>query len=205
MCHARFLDLISIHSLRMEGDPPVLPVLPTPHISIHSLRMEGDLWRYPVGIPEKHFNPLPPHGGRRIWSRYRFTVALFQSTPSAWRETRPSRWCRKSQNHFNPLPPHGGRHDCCPCFIGSPLFQSTPSAWRETCDRDIVTGFQIVISIHSLRMEGDPFFKARRINFGVFQSTPSAWRETRVRFICQHRKKDFNPLPPHGGRPPWYG
>ena len=36
-----------------------------------------------------YFNPLPPHGGRRIPVRSRRGLHLsFQSTPSAWRETR---------------------------------------------------------------------------------------------------------------------
>ena len=58
----------------------------------------------------------------------------FQSTPSAWRETQP----------------------LIICFPVLTKFQSTPSAWRETlcelCDRH-----KPVISIHSLRMEGDFF------------------------------------------------
>ena len=35
------------------------------------------------------------------------------------------------------------------------------------------------ISIHSLRMEGDPFCSAAYAADRPFQSTPSAWRETR--------------------------
>ena len=82
-------------------------------ISIHSLRMEGDItFMFSVAIA-KYFNPLPPHGGRRhnptmipAHSNFNplpphggrlfakpasdFNVA-FQSTPSAWRETRCSR------------------------------------------------------------------------------------------------------------------
>ena len=34
-----------------------------------------------------HFNPLPPHGGRLGNISSRPAVRLFQSTPSAWRET----------------------------------------------------------------------------------------------------------------------
>ena len=34
-------------------------------ISIHSLRMEGDVERSCTQSREVHFNPLPPHGGRR--------------------------------------------------------------------------------------------------------------------------------------------
>ena len=196
------LSNISIHSLRMEGDCR----FPSNNyrkevISIHSLRMEGDTIRWDMkNAIGEHFNPLPPHGGRQTaFSRLLPTVTIsihslrmegdpfvdiihacrnvFQSTPSAWRETvldsgsvdayvfqsTPSAW-RETKiikhnhhltGHFNPLPPHGGRPTT---FISktSPLyvFQSTPSAWRETRqDR--------------YKSNGNPF-----------QSTPSAWRET---------------------------
>ena len=50
----------------MEGDPlDKIPVLTHPRISIHSLRMEGDL--------------TTNHGVT--------SARVFQSTPSAWRET----------------------------------------------------------------------------------------------------------------------
>ena len=125
---------------------------------------------------------------------------VFQSTPSAWRET-----------HFP------GR------CSGRRRFQSTPSAWRETCvieifhapefisihslrmEGDFVGQFSIprlyyfnplpphggrldidrkltdaeLISIHSLRMEGDWNTCCEEIDNRLFQSTPSAWRETR--------------------------
>ena len=145
---------ISIHSLRMEGDQ-IRHRVPffdnsfqsTPSawretnssscsilrqfISIHSLRMEGDLSAAVVRYLFCDFNPLPPHGGRPIsYKQYCFEF-VFQSTPSAWRETAvcitgndhdlfqstPSAWRETSilpgdsqaMNHFNPLPPHGGR------------------------------------------------------------------------------------------------
>ena len=146
---------ISIHSLRMEGDPDRnvficshdvfqstpsawretifgVPILSPSQISIHSLRMEGDSKLMTLQVKIFHFNPLPPHGGR----------------------------LRKLQN----LP------------IGA-TFQSTPSAWRETSS---LSDWELkaVISIHSLRMEGD-----------ISQ-----------RIVCV-MVNDFNPLPPHGGRP----
>ena len=55
----------------------------------------------------------------------------FQSTPSAWRETYSYSIYKVHQ-----------------------LFQSTPSAWRET-SVSTPAALPSVISIHSLRMEGD--------------------------------------------------
>ncbi len=79
-----------------------------------------------------YFNPLPPHGGRPFSSSDRVTRSLFQSTPSAWRET--STWVMVLSRFT--------------------VFQSTPSAWRETAlTLHVQRG--VAISIHSLRMEGD--------------------------------------------------
>ena len=55
---------ISIHSLRMEGDEPFANRNQQIDISIHSLRMEGD-----------------------FMLRFFSSFSVFQSTPSAWRET----------------------------------------------------------------------------------------------------------------------
>ena len=117
----------------MEGDLVFrLADLHVEIISIHSLRMEGD-WRNIEGKPDlSNFNPLPPHGGRQRTCGVSWSPARFQSTPSAWRETwnafcaaceadisihslrmegdivRKALSARKT--NFNPLPPHGGRH-----------------------------------------------------------------------------------------------
>ena len=56
-------------------------------------------------------------------------------------------------------------------------FQSTPSAWRETTKIDEAV-LESIISIHSLRMEGDYKSWQLSISHTLFQSTPSAWRET---------------------------
>ena len=79
---------ISIHSLRMEGDQEAAVCLSfLKGISIHSLRMEGDrYWSAHTWILG-HFNPLPPHGGRLDDRSLPVWIPLFQSTPSAWRET----------------------------------------------------------------------------------------------------------------------
>ena len=170
-------EAISIHSLRMEGDPRTrygqspdshFNPLP-PHGGRHGTR-NSPMMQY-------YFNPLPPHGGRR---KYDFgenadiTISIhslrMEGDQSGVRTARAA-------SHFNPLPPHGGRQfnifDCCTCF----QFQSTPSAWRETFPRTLTSQLAFhfnplpphggrqrrsgirddlrAISIHSLRMEGD--------------------------------------------------
>ena len=48
----------------MEGDPTHGNFSPYQIISIHSLRMEGDYNIIDTNIFLPYFNPLPPHGGR---------------------------------------------------------------------------------------------------------------------------------------------
>ena len=159
----------------------------------------GRLPALSTGTATKHFNPLPPHGGRLRTEWSLKSVLLFQSTPSAWRETetglrhtdglcisihslrmegdmRPSPalpW----YGYFNPLPPHGGRRIHIHTVRRRNTFQSTPSAWRETVSIKTYPCF-LAISIHSLRMEGDGGHAVE---------------------VCEFLY--FNPLPPHGGRP----
>ena len=146
------------------------------------------------------FNPLPPHGGRPATPDSFSDASIFQSTPSAWRETpkggskrkpyrkfqsTPSAWRETKGSgfritlicNFNPLPPHGGRRTKNDGFMLIKAFQSTPSAWRETPIRS-TTIYSPGISIHSLRMEGDERSTNSTKRHRAFQSTPSAWRET---------------------------
>ena len=148
---------ISIHSLRMEGDTSSGYAFPGKYISIHSLRMEGDIY---------NFDNV-------------FCVELFQSTPSAWRET----WCYRKVDK--------GRH-------GRVI---SIHSLRMEGDRQRQRLYLLhVISIHSLRMEGDgvanvsvkvilhfnplpphggrPLPLSSWSAWDTFQSTPSAWRET---------------------------
>ncbi len=148
--------------------------------------------------------------------------SLFQSTPSAWRETSnlPS-----SQEEHN-ISIHslrmegdlGGWRSPCAC---SP-FQSTPSAWRETScgrlhrsyayyfnplpphggrqDNECSTFGNGSISIHSLRMEGD----GNSQTFGEWLEDfnplpPHGGRQ--LEYARPAVEENFNPLPPHGGRP----
>ena len=146
---------------------------------------------------------------------------VFQSTPSAWRETKKGgtvigwidisihslrmegdnlRNCLDdTHEHFNPLPPHGGRlWDEMPSVAGR-TFQSTPSAWRET-EHLLRRNRQLLISIHSLRMEGDCVLVViYKLMLHFNPLPPHGGRQHN----CGNTSRgyfDFNPLPPHGGR-----
>ena len=81
----------------------------------------------------RYFNPLPPHGGRRLWHKH-FGIP----------------------EHFNPLPPHGGRHGIISVPVRPRHFNPLPPhGGRPVQLRHAAPTSSI--SIHFLRMEGDPF------------------------------------------------
>ena len=125
-------------------------------ISIHSLRMEGDVERSCTQSREVHFNPLPPHGGRRTdtWQSHAASAISIHSLRMEGDRARST------------------------SILTSLIFQSTPSAWRETQACSFFKQSQTIISIHSLRMEGDNMTILTQNDVFLFQSTPSAWRET---------------------------
>ena len=193
---------ISIHSLRVEGDSQHATYKRQSDISIHSLRVEGDGGRVVFFGWLRHFNPLPPCGGRlatfadplrrgaisihslRVEGDSNCTLAgllksRFQSTPSVWRETQHAA-------HFRP---------------NRFRFQSTPSVWRETptavCAMVLTAHFnplppcggrlmlQIFLSV-CFHFNPLPPCGGRQRHAGLlfdgkgFQSTPSVWRETHL-------------------------
>ena len=78
---------ISIHSLRMEGDIIVPELSLAANISIHSLRMEGDLDLFQLSQDTViSIHSLRMEGDYVKSMRY-VVLFTFQSTPSAWRET----------------------------------------------------------------------------------------------------------------------
>ena len=125
-----------------------------------------------------YFNPLPPHGGRLASAFVDLTNGVFQSTPSAWRETPVTGTTAPYTSEF----------------------QSTPSAWRETSFSSRDSTRLHLISIHSLRMEGDDNRQSLSHAPAYFNPLPPhggrlTTRPAFPRFIIY-----FNPLPPHGGR-----
>ena len=134
-------------------------------ISIHSLRMEGDLAMSSENCEELIFQSTPSVWRETHLTYHQETAIGFQSTPSVWRET------------------HIHTH-----FIVNSVFQSTPSVWRETwsylgiCRRK-------VISIHSLRMEGDSKTAQESVFHFAYPCTILQKRMQKTTFCT--RKNDF--------------
>ena len=126
--------LISIHSLRVEGDSNAYLRQYAPmSISIHSLRVEGDRMDICSATSTADFNPLPPCGGRLPESFDNVSSSII-SIHSLRVEGDQIHSCANFINfYFNPLPPCGGRHVLEEDGVSEMIFQSTPSVWRETC------------------------------------------------------------------------
>ena len=154
------------------------------YISIHSLRMEGDIRNVAHRHIGKVFQSTPSAWRETTLSAADMADWTFQSTPSAWRETLEGHCSEQSISHFNPLPPHGGRHD---------VLEGDHGGKVRICQRGI--------SIHSLRMEGD-HTKYKLVYMQTLISIHSLRMEGDVTSQTQAQIfRNFNPLPPHGGRP----
>ena len=147
-------------------------------ISIHALRVEGDDAYHTATRCCRNFYPRPPGGGRPVSAgtegiapaisihalrvegdRRRFSGSIkdnpFLSTPSGWRATGDHAVLQRGSVDFYPRPPGGGR----PAIVRSPI----PD---------------FPISIHALRVEGDPLIRSAIYSPLRFLSTPSGWRAT---------------------------
>ena len=122
-----------------------------------------------------HFNPLPPHGGRQITLHVKNCSRLFQSTPSAWRET----LLAVSIELISDISIHSLRMEgdyAAVALVGD-----------------------LYISIHSLRMEGDqarPAGLCPTLHFNPLPPHGGRLYNITHNITSCH----FNPLPPHGGR-----
>ena len=168
---------ISIHSLRMEGD-----ISTTPHVRrpkhFNPLPPHGG--RHDAFLKEtfyNDFNPLPPHGGRRQGNFLRNDLESISIHSLRMEGDSVRTVQRTAGEYFNPLPPHGGRHTTRPRNDLWWTFQSTPSAWRETCRR--ISACPVHRYFNPLPPHGGRLNSPWRLaSHESFQSTPSAWRET---------------------------
>ena len=105
-----------------------------------------------------------------------------------------------SSEDFYPRPPGGGRLR----YIGGRLldkqFLSTPSGWRAT-ENELRAELLDDISIHALRVEGDPVKSFRRsiTTFNFYPRPPGGGRPFRPMDMYVD-ENDFYPRPPGGGR-----
>ena len=100
-----------------------------------------------------HFNPLPPHGGRPAIAMTVPYTSNFNPLPP--HGGRLLSICNTSQLfNFNPLPPHGGRLQTLHNRLWQPYFNPLPPHGGRL-RRRVIEPFAVDISIHSLRMEGD--------------------------------------------------
>ena len=126
------------------------------YISIHALRVEGDpaLFRLPISFP--NFYPRPPDGGRQSFRMVRSCLCIFLSTSSGRRATTAAMY-RKSlcSLYFYPRPPGGGRHRRVYRFPAYPqnFYPRPPGGGRPNTSKKerLIKD----ISIHALRVEGD--------------------------------------------------
>ena len=177
-------ERISIHSLHTEGDGVMAGVLVVDFlISIHSLHTEGD--REVLRKTQnrrKHFNPLPPHGGRRL-NPDNVILVHFISIHSLHTEGDQS---KTHKSNFEDISIHSLHTE------GDSGSQRQPRR-REISihslhtegDRGTAGCFlpDQNISIHSLHTEGDLGRPDANPLEHLFQSTPSTRRETTVRYL----------------------
>ena len=138
------LSEISIHALRVEGDPEVGHIVKTIGISIHALRVEGDgCMRFKDLQAKISIHALRVEGDN------------YPATPFG------------VPSDFYPRPPGGGRPAPVTAAQTDTLFLSTPSGWRATFS-EMAKMYKNYISIHALRVEGDLFqfvFSDELVNF----------------------------------------
>ena len=94
--------------------------------------MEGDRSNMEIVTEAANFNPLPPHGGRPFYFDFSHGLLYFNPLPPHGGRPFDRGVTSATVSHFNPLPPHGGRLYSLGVFA-----------------------VDVLISIHSLRMEGD--------------------------------------------------
>ena len=169
--------LISIHSLRVEGDIIVhCHHLPPRRISIHSLRVEGDNKSDYTLQKLRHFNPLPPCGGRRCPDKHLGWIPAISIHSLRVEGDVPAIRVTCRCRDFNPLPPCGGRPE-----------------GLSAVER------RFYISIHSLRVEGDTANHATTTSKRYFNPLPPCGGRRPPDGVGE-RAAHFNPLPPCGGR-----
>ena len=78
-------------------------------ISIHALREEGDSSGSLPMLPDNHFNPRPPRGGRRKICLFRRSMKGISIHALREEGDVAIQYLLTNRFYFNPRPPRGGR------------------------------------------------------------------------------------------------
>ena len=148
-----------------------------------------------------YFNPLPPHGGRRVYKPLPDLARHFNPLPPHGGRPADARYRYSFTENFNPLPPHGGRLNKRPEIVTNFCISIHSLRMEGDTTSGGISG-SFAISIHSLRMEGDwacsiPDSRTAYISIHSLRMEGDGLLDF-SKWLTVH----FNPLPPHGGRPP---
>ena len=154
------------------------------------------------GYENNNFNPLPPCGGR---------PALKSNKDKALRISIHSLRAEGDLHHpiliLQQLPfqstPSVRREtmESTNNITVCHLFQSTPSVRRETVSACAWAAESMQISIHSLRAEGDCYNSSYgRCDNKNFNPLPPCGGRPHCGTVTEKKRNYFNPLPPCGGR-----
>ena len=146
---------ISIHTLRVEGDSRITrSSRPESGISIHTLRVEGDLDYQASALKQAiSIHTLRVEGDLTLCFQRALTYIISIHTLRVEGDRR-SRVFYRPRKYFYPHPPGGGRHLLHLTPLSDDHFYPHPPGGgrRRTCHVFVA---QSVISIHTLRVEGD--------------------------------------------------
>ena len=182
---------------RLPGNPRVEAL-----ISIHAPHTEGDGRERMRRFRMNYFNPRPPHGGRPREIGSCLPLSSFQSTPPTRRATYAVDGGYTGTEISIHAPHTEGDVDRAMQGRLSVRFQSTPPTRRATrlhTPGDVYPS----ISIHAPHTEGDLRNRVHPQKGGKI-SIHAPHTEGDVRHVFNAPvASDFNPRPPHGGRPPF--
>ena len=136
----------------------------------------------------RNFNPLPPYGGRLFLSIASSNCAYISIHSLRMEGDLMSSCSPAAFSNFNPLPPYGGRPARSRRMCGMPYFNPLPP-YGGRLFASVNVGKTFVISIHSLRMEGDSKTAQESVFHFAYPCTILQKRMQKTTFCT--RKNDF--------------
>ena len=171
------------------------------HISIHALRGEGDVQLGKLLKRLADFNPRPPWGGRQSdVGELPGDIIISIHALRGEGDIGTGRGSRHNRRNFNPRPPWGGRPIASSCVLKSARNFNPRPPWGGRHRYSHRYRYQVSISIHALRGEGDVTSVLRFISLCANFNPRPPWGGRLIIKILQVIVNYFNPRPPWGGR-----